>query len=319
MVGAMLKGAAAGAVAAGLAGCSLLLDWNDYSGGAATGSCPADSTCAPAFPVDWAPVALYEWPVDAAVPACADGYVSAPAFQGHGGFDADAGATTCSACSCSPGGACSSPGRSFFADSECTTACGTSQPLASTCVTAPSCNYFQVGESTPTGAACTASGGTASLHSPWSETVSACTPSGAPACGSGGVCLPAPSASQNAGFCISQAGVAPCPAGPYSVKHVFYDGLTDTRGCDPCTCTVTSSPECMGGDGLPYTMPSCEVPIPSSIPFLVPSGCVATSFSSAVIPAGGFKLVNMPTLQPATCAASPSGGQPTGSVTPNQP
>jgi hypothetical protein len=265
-------------------------------------------------------VALYEGSPDASVPVCAGGYENT--FQGHGGFDVDAGATTCSACSCSPGGACSAPELSFYSDSKCTTDCATPVALASACVIAPNCDYFEVGASSPTGAACTASTVTANTPSPWSSTVSACSPMGrAAACGSGGVCLPAPPAAPgNAGFCISQPGVdVPCPAGPYSVQHVYYGGLADTRGCEPCACDVTSAPACMGGDGLPYTQPSCGVPIPSSIPFLVPGGCAATSFSSSLVPAGGFKLAQMPTLLPATCAASPSGGQPTGSVAPTQP
>jgi hypothetical protein len=103
------------------------------------------------------------------------------------------------------------------------------------------------------------------------------------------------------------------------VQRIEYGSLTDTRGCGDCACTVTSVPACMGGEGLPYTTPSCGVPIPSSIPFLVPTVCAATSFSSSFVPAEGFQLYRMPTLQPATCATSPSGGQPTGAVAPAQP
>jgi hypothetical protein len=319
----ILGAAAAGVGAPGVAGCSLLLDWTDYTGQKSLGACAGAATCAPTPIVGWAgPVALYQGPLDASVPACASGYEDQPTFLGHGGFDADAGVTTCSACSCAPGGSCSSPELSFYSDSDCSTSCSSPEPLASACVTAPSCDYFEVGPSTPTGEACTASAVTATTPSPWSIVVSACTPTSgaqAPSCGSGGICLPTPLAPQIAGFCISQPGVVACPSGPYSVHRVYYGGLADTRGCTPCACSTTSAPQCTGGEGLPYTEPSCGVPIPSSIPFLVPSHCAATSFSSELVPAGGFELYQMPTLAPATCAATSSGGEPTGSVAPTQP
>jgi len=43
----ILGGAVAGIVAAGIAGCSVLLDWGDYTGEKNAATCAAATTCAP--------------------------------------------------------------------------------------------------------------------------------------------------------------------------------------------------------------------------------------------------------------------------------
>jgi hypothetical protein len=330
------KAIVAGGIAVGLAGCSILLDWGDYTGGDAgsgadggdSGSvlmnlitCGTNERCAPAPPAGWTgPVTLYQGAPDAGVPSCGTGYQSAPVFQGNGGLVAAA--ASCTACTCTPGGMCSPPELTFYSDPMCSTPCGTPESLAEgVCVPASAgCTSFQIASPTFTGTACAQAGGSRSGASPsWSLTANACTTASPPvpgSCPSGQLCLPSPEASQIAGFCVEQSGEVACPASAYSVQHVYFHGASDTRDCSVCTCTTTSQPACsIAGGGFPYPDSTCEVP--AAIPFVVPTRCApTTTFDSAV----AFEISdNMLAMQPATCMAAPGGGQPTGTVTTTSP
>jgi hypothetical protein len=52
-------------------------------------------------------------------------------------------------------------------------------------------------------------------------------------------------------FCIYRTGSHACPAGPYSVQTLYYDGFTDDRACTSCTCGAPSG-SCQGNLRFAY-------------------------------------------------------------------
>ncbi len=333
MVTALGKAIVACGIAVVLAGCSIVLDWDDYTGGGADGgvesgsglmnliTCGTNERCAPDPPAGWTgPVTLYQGAADAGVPSCGAGYQSAPVFQGNGGLVAPA---SCTACTCASGGTCAPPELTFYSDSMCRTPCGTPESLPEgVCVPASmGCTSFQIAAPEFTGNACTQAGGMPSGGPPsWSLTASACTTATTPSAGScprGELCLPSPEASQIAGFCVEQSGEVACPSGAYSVQHVYFNGTSDMRGCSACVCTATSQPACsISGGGFPYPDSACQVP--AGIPIVgVPTACTpTTTFDSAK----AFEISgNSPTTTKATCMPTADGGQVTGAATPTGP
>ena len=63
-------------------------------------------------------------------------------------------------------------------------------------------------------------------------------------CGAG-VCAPTPSTPFGAGVCIAKAGDNACPSG-YPQKNLFYQKVSDTRGCTDCSCAAPQGATCTG-------------------------------------------------------------------------
>lgn len=111
--------------------------------------------------------------------------------------------------------------------------------------------------------------------------------------------------------CVQRAGKHPCPP-DYSIPRTFHDGAADTRACAPCTCGPPEDGSCTA-IALAYSDPACAAAvgaktIEANTPpqgFDVPSGTALGSKAAQVIATPG--------------ACPPSGGEPTGTLTPGDP
>ena len=56
------------------------------------------------------------------------------------------------------------------------------------------------------------------------------------------ICAPAPE--PDFAQCLARDGDRECPGPYYTVKHVFYSGLADTRDCTPCACGAPLGSTC---------------------------------------------------------------------------
>lgn len=173
--------------------------------------------------------------IDCADPACAGVAMCAPAvpagWMGHAALYDDA---TMPALGClAPWTQEIIPGHSAPTGAPAT--CGT-------CACGPS-----------NGTACEPSGGAASKSAVTYATVGlACEgapPSKSSSC-AGSACVAAPPAAFNAGLCIHHSGAVDCAA-PYSERHVFFAGESDTRGCTPCSCDAPVGTTCTPHGGAP--------------------------------------------------------------------
>jgi len=350
---ASASAAVTGAVTA--CACSVLLDWNGYTGGtagldgglldgealdgsldedAAPGKdsaggppvlvdCGAGAVCSAAAPSGWnGPLALYEGAL-ASVPACGAGYMSAPVFEGNAGLSAPP--LTCSPCTCSDpsGGTCSDPLVSFYSDGQCQNPCGTSSALASAaCVMTPSCGIaYQITATTPVGGACAHGGGGVAFRPPvtWSKRARACAPAATAqpgSCSAGLLCLPSPQTAFSPRFCVSQVGAVPSCPSPFTDGPRVYYG-------DPVNDARMCS-DCTCG---PPTGQACSVssrPPPDGFPWLdtsckIPGNAPLTSPNpcALVLAAKSFGFTAAPKLAVGQCA--PDGGKATGDVAPTAP
>lgn len=225
--------------------------------------------CVPPPPAGWSgPVMLYDGAITGA-PSCPAPFTGA--YDGNGAFMA--GTHSCAPCAC--GGAsgitCSAPTVTLYqgdtamvrpdsgVSSGCD-GCATMQASRSATCTAyapsPACMIAElgsigadVGVSTPSGGSCSPSGGSPTISSPtWGSLGRACAPpSGASGCGTQR-CVPNASSPWLRGYCVFQAGTpAACPAG-FTVRHTFYEGFSDTRGCGACTCSMPATGATCSGD-----------------------------------------------------------------------
>jgi hypothetical protein len=102
--------------------------------------------------------------------------------------------------------------------------------------------------------ACLPSGGAATVAPvTFASTALACegastSPSDAGCAGS--ACVAAPAPAFTAGLCVHATGVEACPA-PYTVRHVYFAGVSDTRGCAPCACAAATNGACASSGGTP--------------------------------------------------------------------
>jgi hypothetical protein len=121
----------------------------------------------------------------------------------------------------------------------------------------------------------------------------------------------APAAVPGFAQCLVRDGDRDCPA-PYTVRNVFYSGLTDTRVCTPCACGAPVGGACSAlvsvyKDGA-CSSPGGSIPVDAAGPKCldVPSG-----------QALGSKLATEPVYAPGACQAS--GGEPMGQALPEGP
>jgi hypothetical protein len=311
----------AGAGAATVAGCSLVLDWSGYSGGADGGNVPIGNPCGPSgsngvcatVPAPdggWTgPMTLYDG--DSAPPGCGTAYDSY--------YEISAAPADCAACTCgAPVGAiCQPPEATYYGDSACATACGHQALVSASCVT-PTCGTaFSVANAVAHGGSCTPGGGAPTLSPPFSAAARAC-PSASTlsstACGAGQLCLAAPPAPDSPRVCVKFEGVATaCPGFPYmNGPTVFFEQppqVTDTRGCAPCACGDPAGASCTLNSLLGNVMrygSDCSLP-GIALPVLgLPSDCQSLGNN------GGLQLNGSFRLDPGSCA--PSGGAPTGAI-----
>jgi hypothetical protein len=325
----------------GAAGCSALLDWNDFSGGlgdggaadasnadasvegstADTGSdgaaetapptaCGAAMQCETSATAGWVgPVELYVAPAaQGAPPSCGTGFAATSVFDGNAGLTAPP--PTCSACSCGgvTGVTCTSPVMTFYVDDSCATPPYGTMTLSTSCTPTTYLGASAVTVSAPaaSGGTCTTTGGTATITAPaWATVARACGPSSAPlsgTCASGEVCAPAPASPFSASECVMQGGVATaCPAGYPSGPQVFYAGVDDERGCSSCECASPTGATCTIAAGAVDT--DC---LGSGGTLSAPSPCTAFS------PPDPVKLNSSPTVADAGSCTLSGGGAPMG-------
>lgn len=328
----------------GAAGCSALLDWNDFSGGLGDGGgkdgttgaegsvegsagdtgsdAPADTTptscgaamqCATSAPAGWTgPVELYVAPLaQGAPPACGAGFDATPVFDGNG--DLTASPATCSACSCGAvsGESCDGPVMSFFFDSSCSPPAIGTQTVTSSCEpTSIAAQSVTVAAPLPSGGMCATIGGVATTTPPtWGQVARACAPTSTPAgsCPGGEVCAPAPASPFSTSTCVLQTGTATtCPSAYPTGPQVFYAAVDDERTCSACLCGAPTGAQCT------IASPAITNCIGGSLN--APNACAAFAGPSPVT------LASTPTLTSAgTCAVTAGGGAPTGMATGTTP
>jgi hypothetical protein len=318
-------GAVLGVAVLGVTACSLLLDWGQYTDGAADGggppigpSCGTYSTCAMLPDPDggWTgPVVLYD---SQSRPPCSN-VVSY--------YDFAPSPASCAACTCSSltKDDCQDPVATYYTDSNCGTACGhapvqTAPNMIMGPCTAPACGGASFTLAAPTFGPCTPDGGKASVATPFVLRASACADAISPAtgsCAAGQTCLPTPSTPDAPRLCVmATADVGTCPAEyPYGPEAYYTDTsqLNDMRGCSPCSCG-TPSGTCTFVGNVERAPNSCATGIPSPIPNLIlPLPC--TQYTSDN---GG--LYTFPgALQTQGGSCPPSGGAPIGTATPTGP
>jgi hypothetical protein len=123
----------------------------------------------------------------------------------------------------------------------------------------------------------------------------------------------APVAAPGFAQCLVRDGDSECPGPFYTVKHVFYGGLADTRDCSPCGCGAPTGSTCTAFVTA-FKDDSCSSPIVAGTIDAMSSACLD------IVPSGqalGSKLATAPVYAPGACQAS--GGEPTGEALPVQP
>jgi len=132
-------------------------------------------------------------------------------------------------------------------------------------------------------------------------------------CNAGQACLPKPKAPFQQGVCIMKDGDNACPPGQFSQKHLLYAGAADTRTCSTCTCDAPVGSTCSASIEV-YSSPFQNDCTSGPLLATVPSGGCADTPSNPEI--GSRKATTTP---PTGGSCAPSGGQPTGTATPQSP
>jgi hypothetical protein len=134
-----------------------------------------------------------------------------------------------------------------------------------------------------------------------------CQPTGSsPAgCTAGQECVPAAPGGFETHFCVTKAGSNSCPAG-FPTQHLYYADVSDNRACGPCSCDPPTGVDCnANGRVTTWGNNMCTANQGASASPL-PSGCMTASATHGL----GF------TTTPTGGSCAPTGGQPTGSVSP---
>jgi hypothetical protein len=107
-------------------------------------------------------------------------------------------------------------------------------------------------------------------------------------------------------------GDADCP-GEYPVKHVFYEGLNDTRNCSQCTCSAPVGSDCSAYISL-YTDAGCATDLMGNVLQTANAAiCLDVAAGNQLQSKSATPVDN----QPGYCQAS--GGVPYGEATPTAP
>jgi hypothetical protein len=263
--------------------------------------------CAPKAPTGWTgPTLRY---VGDDPPDCSGTY---PDEVAQGGTVAAAGDADCSTCSCAtPTIACASV---LDFQSGADAACGGVSCTASVTTTCSelSCPYLgatsgYIASAKPSGLAeCSPSEQTPSVDdaAEWSDRMIACAPDTSlrqGGCAEGEVC--APKTPFDGEICIVKKGDHTCPAGQYSNRHVYFTRIEDTRSCSDCACGHDCTYKWQIFAAADTTCTGTPV---------APTELTAENQCIAVTPAAGKLPVRAQVT--GTGACTPSGGEPTGSV-----
>jgi hypothetical protein len=257
--------------------------------------------CVPAPPTDWnGPLTIHERSgATPSSPSCAGAYPLA-VFDG---FDMHVAAAAACACSCaSPSGvACSAPVVGEFEDTSCQSAKGWF--VAPTCASIDSdATRVRVGPSQASGGSCLPASEHVLAPVQWSASVRLCgppSPATRSTCPVGEVRTASTAPPfQPGNACIARDGVWDCPSS-YPVTRTYYDSVTDTRGCTPCTCDAPAGTAC-ATTAAGFTNSSCSQGLRS----IVPGACVAVGSTE--------RMVVSTEATGGACTAS--GGTPTGDV-----
>lgn len=162
---------------------------------------------------------------------------------------------------------------------------------------------------TVTGGSCAPAGGAATVPpTSFSNIGVACTgaPHGA-GCTGTDVCQPKPAQGFESGLCIHHDGELDCPAGPFTNKHVFYTGVTDTRGCTACGCGAPTGATCAATIQVFSTGPATCTGIPVAS---FTAGSCANLLGNPAVASRRATVTTAPTGG----QCGPTGGAPTGTA-----
>jgi hypothetical protein len=286
----------------------------------------ADPGCQPEFecvaeaPTPWAGyyrVASATYPAASTLP-CPDSATPEVVFQGPGS------AAQCGACSC--GGltaSCSYPEMGWWVNSNnCNGAAGQNlapgdgdchafaQNCGATCDNDQRAMLTQ--DSALVAASCPPSGGAPTIGALWSDEHHACKladPSGG--CSAGTVCVAKPAAPYDTAVCVRQDGQHACPTGFPNAIDAYGDAVDD-RACSACDCD-TSGVSCGAGKVVVSDDDACAGGTNADLDVM---GATCYSMQNLLDEsAGSYKSV--PGAVMGMC--TPTGGQPSGAVTPSGP
>ena len=269
----------------------------------ADSACHPDHECIAAAPDGWSGPGAFVETSGTAPPSCPPTFVN-PAFDGTA--DPSAAPASCG-CTCgAPSKVACAIDATFYFDSSCANACSSSAITAGACAaTCSGAQTMKVTASPGLGGSCGASPSKTVPPLGWNHAARVCSSRSGTGCNAGSVCASARPAPFASGACVWRIGAIDCVA-PYTTRHVYYSGATDTRDCGACTCgsphdttcgTVTVSlygdNQCSGGAA--GTAPSDGSCVPA------PSGAHGATSSNATTTGG---------------SCTPTSAGPIGSVTP---
>jgi hypothetical protein len=278
-------------------------------------SATCSGVCADVVPSGWSgPVTLFDQ-TGSTAPACPSSFPT-DAYDGNAGLNVPNPTCGCT-CSAGAGAQCGSSDIEFFQDFACAMSCSgggsvglpTGLCFGSTGCAGNAGGLILVPPSIVYAGTCSPQPTSSIPPATWTTTARGCaTTPIAGSCSSGGVCVATPP-SPFASVCIFQAGMQTCPGGSYSVSHVFYGGVSDSRACSTCSCGSPTGTSCTGSQVTLFGSGNC-------------SGTTATVSNIAGCQSVGVAVTSVeettaPTANNGSCAAS--GGQASGTATPATP
>ena len=229
-------------------------DDRDGSADCADTDCIAGFMCAPPTPGDGWVGPLSFWSGSGAPPACTNesGF---PTEITNAGSGISVAPSSCYSCECGApqGVSCQVGALTIFSDQACSGLNRTLNIVQGECVAFLSSTMDPASvrweSAPPAGGACIPKTSGSAVIPPvqWDTRMRACgdaPPNGA-GCGIGS-CVARPKAPFAKQFCVYQRGDLACPAGSYSNRSVYFSGVTDTRTCTDCECTLPSGTSCTG-------------------------------------------------------------------------
>lgn len=289
-------------------------DDGDQLNDCADPDCQLGWECAVLAGTDWSePVGFYRGDDALPVPDCEDPFTTASDY----GLGLSAAAASCNPCSCDGTALCDVADSDYFSTSGCASFENSHSPSA-----AGACDAFSTPDldsvgayaSDPVNGSCTPTGGdVANLPAvQWQENVRICEgalETGASGgCNEGQACVPLPTSDFRR--CVTRSGDLSCTA-PYTQKTLVYRTVADQRGCTDCSCSNPTFIDCDDAQTLIYQTADC-----SGSPYVVvdhSAGC--QNFLQGSVINGSARF----TVNPDFGGCYPSGGQPTGSATGDNP
>jgi hypothetical protein len=277
----------------------------------------AGCTCVASVPSGWSgPIALAEatGAPPASIAPCAAPY-GATAYDGNADPSAPA-----AQCDCTCGGAtsvqCAAPVVDLFSDSACSSACASAPVTPGVCagVSTAGCGaavYARARAPMMSGGSCAPQPTSKVPPMQWERVARACAlpaPATQGGCEGSFVCAPAPSPPFSGHLCVAMTGDQSCPNGSaYAVRHVYYGGATDGRGCSTCACGAPGGGSC-SGSFTTYNASGCALETKT---FLLSPTCDSVQIATASVEAT--------VAGPGDSGCAPSMVQATGALVPTQP